>query len=55
MRIANHFLELAAKTFVMRMLFMPSPMLLTDLDTWVQPDSKRFAVGLIALNAGWNK
>jgi hypothetical protein len=28
----------------MRMLFMPSPMLLTDLDTWVQPDSKRFAV-----------
>ncbi|KAL6865655.1 RNA polymerase II transcription factor B 52 kDa subunit [Amphichorda felina] len=30
-----------AKTFVMRMLFMPKPMLLSDLDVWVKPDSKR--------------
>ncbi|KAF4122770.1 transcription initiation factor TFIIH subunit 4 [Geosmithia morbida] len=31
----------AAKTFVMRMLFMPKPMLLSDLDVWVKPDSKK--------------
>ncbi|KAL3956203.1 hypothetical protein ACCO45_009049 [Purpureocillium lilacinum] len=30
-----------AKTFVMRMLFMPKPMLLTDLDNWIKPDAKR--------------
>lgn len=26
----------------MRMLFMPKPMLLSDLDVWVKPDSKRY-------------
>lgn len=31
-----------AKTFVMRMLFLPHPMTLTDLDTWVKPEAKRF-------------
>lgn len=31
---------------------MPSPMLLTDLDTWVQPDSKRFAVTYYLCAAG---
>ncbi|CAH0014700.1 unnamed protein product [Clonostachys rhizophaga] len=30
-----------AKTFVMRMLFMPAPMLLADLDLWVKPDAKK--------------
>ena len=25
----------------MRMLFMPKPMLLSDLDVWVKPESKR--------------
>ncbi|RFU71834.1 rna polymerase ii transcription factor b subunit 2, partial [Trichoderma arundinaceum] len=30
-----------AKTFVMRMLFMPQPMTLTDLDVWVKPEAKR--------------
>ena len=25
----------------MRMLFMPKPMLLGDLDVWVKPESKR--------------
>ncbi|GJN71880.1 RNA polymerase II transcription factor B subunit 2 [Purpureocillium lilacinum] len=30
-----------AKTFVMRMLFMPKPMLLSDLDNWIKPDAKR--------------
>lgn len=30
-----------AKTFVMRMLYMPSPMSLADLDTWVKPEAKR--------------
>ncbi|PTB44345.1 uncharacterized protein TrAFT101_002905 [Trichoderma asperellum] len=30
-----------AKTFVMRMLFMPHPMTLNDLDVWVKPEAKR--------------
>lgn len=30
-----------AKTLVMRMLFMPVPMLLAELDTWINPDAKR--------------
>ncbi|KAL7898069.1 transcription factor Tfb2 domain-containing protein [Trichoderma sp. SZMC 28014] len=30
-----------AKTFVMRMLFMPNPMTLNDLDVWVKPEAKR--------------
>lgn len=30
-----------AKTIVMRMLYMPSPMTLTDLDAWVKPDADR--------------
>ncbi|KAH6605941.1 hypothetical protein Trco_005094 [Trichoderma cornu-damae] len=30
-----------AKTFVMRMLFMPRPMTLADLDVWVKPEAKR--------------
>ncbi|KAL7787863.1 transcription factor Tfb2 domain-containing protein [Trichoderma ceciliae] len=30
-----------AKTFVMRMLFMPQPMSLNDLDVWVKPEAKR--------------
>ena len=25
------------------MLFMPKPMLLTDLDNWIKPDAKRCA------------
>ncbi|KAL9483883.1 hypothetical protein ACSS6W_002672 [Trichoderma asperelloides] len=29
-----------AKTFVMRMLFMPNPMTLNDLDVWVKPEAK---------------
>lgn len=29
-----------AKTFVMALLYMPSPMLLSELDIWVKPDSK---------------
>ncbi|OIW24620.1 RNA polymerase II transcription factor B subunit 2-like protein [Coniochaeta ligniaria NRRL 30616] len=29
-----------AKTFVMALLYMPDPMLLSDLDVWVKPDSK---------------
>lgn len=29
-----------AKTLVMRMLYMPDPMKLTDLDTWVKPEAK---------------
>ncbi|TWU76065.1 RNA polymerase II transcription factor B 52 kDa subunit [Metarhizium rileyi] len=30
-----------AKTLVMRILYMPKPMLLSDLDLWVKPDAKR--------------
>ncbi|KJZ78586.1 hypothetical protein HIM_01977 [Hirsutella minnesotensis 3608] len=30
-----------AKTFVMRILYMPKPMLLSDLDLWVRPEAKR--------------
>ncbi|KAM0265707.1 hypothetical protein ACHAQJ_000141 [Trichoderma viride] len=30
-----------AKTFVMRMLFMPQAMTLNDLDVWVKPEAKR--------------
>lgn len=30
-----------AKTLVMRILYMPKPMLLSDLDMWVKPDAKR--------------
>ncbi|KHO01597.1 Transcription factor Tfb2 [Metarhizium album ARSEF 1941] len=30
-----------AKNLVMRILYMPRPMLLTDLDLWVKPDAKR--------------
>ncbi|KOS19907.1 RNA polymerase II transcription factor B subunit 2 [Escovopsis weberi] len=30
-----------AKTFVMRMIYMPKPMPLTDLDAWVKPEAKR--------------
>ncbi|EGR49219.1 trancription factor tfb2-like protein [Trichoderma reesei QM6a] len=30
-----------AKTFVMRMLFLPHPMTLADLDAWVKPEAKR--------------
>ncbi|KAE8453654.1 hypothetical protein EG329_009165 [Mollisiaceae sp. DMI_Dod_QoI] len=30
-----------AKTFAMALLYMPKPLLLTDLDSWVQPNSKR--------------
>ncbi|KAI9151592.1 RNA polymerase II transcription factor B subunit 2 [Paramyrothecium foliicola] len=30
-----------AKTFVMRILYMPKPMLLSDLDVWVKPEAKR--------------
>lgn len=30
-----------AKTIVMRMLFMPKPMLLDDLETWTKPESKK--------------
>jgi hypothetical protein len=26
----------------MRILFVPGPILLTDLDAWVKPDCKRF-------------
>jgi len=29
-----------AKTFVMALLYMPGPMLLSELDIWVRPDSK---------------
>jgi transcription initiation factor TFIIH subunit 4 len=29
-----------AKTFVMALLYMPGPMLLSELDVWVKPDSK---------------
>lgn len=34
--------DLSAKTFVMRILYMPKPMLLSDLDLWVRPDAKRY-------------
>ncbi|KAF7563867.1 hypothetical protein G7046_g283 [Stylonectria norvegica] len=30
-----------AKTFVMRILYMPKPILLSDLDAWVKPTAKR--------------
>ncbi|KAJ4152535.1 RNA polymerase II transcription factor B 52 kDa subunit [Fusarium falciforme] len=30
-----------AKTFVMRILYSPKPILLTDLDDWVKPSAKR--------------
>ncbi|KAF5130293.1 General transcription and DNA repair factor IIH subunit TFB2 [Metarhizium anisopliae] len=30
-----------AKTLVMRILYMPKPMPLSDLDLWVKPDAKR--------------
>ncbi|CAM1502419.1 Fc.00g044030.m01.CDS01 [Cosmosporella sp. VM-42] len=30
-----------AKTFVMRILYMPKPILLSDLDDWVKPSAKR--------------
>lgn len=30
-----------AKTFVMAILYMPTPLLLDDLDTWVKPDAKK--------------
>ncbi|KAK5995293.1 General transcription and DNA repair factor IIH subunit TFB2 [Cladobotryum mycophilum] len=30
-----------AKTFVMRMIYMPRPMSLGDLDAWVKPEAKR--------------
>ncbi|KPM39597.1 RNA polymerase II transcription factor B subunit 2 [Neonectria ditissima] len=30
-----------AKTFVMRILYMPKPVLLSDLDDWVKPSAKR--------------
>jgi len=30
-----------AKTIVMRMLFMPKPMLLDDLETWTKPESRK--------------
>ena len=31
-----------AKTFVMRILFVPKPTKLSDLDVWVKPEAKRF-------------
>ncbi len=30
-----------AKTFVMRMLYLPGPMLLTSVDAWVRPEARR--------------
>ncbi|KAJ4150345.1 hypothetical protein LMH87_011097 [Akanthomyces muscarius] len=39
--IFRRMLPQLAKTFVMRMLYMPSPMSLADLDTWVKPEAKR--------------
>ncbi|KAG9254745.1 transcription factor Tfb2-domain-containing protein [Emericellopsis atlantica] len=39
--IFRRMLPQLAKTFVMRMLFMPKPMLLHDLELWVRPDAKR--------------
>lgn len=34
----------------MRMLFMPKPMLLNDLDIWVKPDSKKYDSPLWSLH-----
>jgi transcription initiation factor TFIIH subunit 4 len=34
-------LYLLAKTFVMALLYMPQPMLLSELDIWVKPDGKQ--------------
>lgn len=31
----------AAKTFVMALLYMPNPLLLSDLDIWVKPEAKQ--------------
>ncbi|KAM3505609.1 hypothetical protein MY11210_007897 [Beauveria gryllotalpidicola] len=39
--IFRRMLPQLAKTFVMRMLYMPSPMSLADLDSWVKPEAKR--------------
>ncbi|OAA70643.1 Transcription factor Tfb2 [Cordyceps fumosorosea ARSEF 2679] len=39
--IFRRMLPQLAKTFVMRMLYMPNPMSLADLDTWVKPEAKR--------------
>ncbi|TQV97829.1 hypothetical protein V2A60_006448 [Cordyceps javanica] len=39
--IFRRMLPQLAKTFVMRMLYMPSPMSLADLDAWVKPEAKR--------------
>lgn len=30
-----------AKTFVMRILYIPNPMPLSELDIWVKPDAKK--------------
>lgn len=30
-----------AKIFVMRMLYLPKPLLLTSVDAWVKPESRR--------------
>lgn len=35
----------------MRILYMPKPMLLTDLDVWVKPDAKRCASNVYFLCA----
>lgn len=39
--IFRRMLPQLAKTLVMRMLYMPSPMSLADLDAWVKPEAKR--------------
>ncbi|KAG5983009.1 hypothetical protein E4U55_000961 [Claviceps digitariae] len=41
-----------AKTLVMRILYMPKPMLLADLDVWVKPDAKRQRDNAIATLKG---
>lgn len=33
-----------AKAFVMAMLFLSEPLPIPDLETWVRPDSKRYAL-----------
>ncbi|KAK2601996.1 RNA polymerase II transcription factor B 52 kDa subunit [Conoideocrella luteorostrata] len=41
-----------AKTLVMRILYMPKPMLLSDLDVWMKPDAKRQRDNAIATLKG---
>ena len=40
--IFRRMLPTLAQNFVMRMLYRPVPVLLSDVENWVRPDSKKF-------------